>query len=136
MQPEASRAAARDTQGCSLSHIGLQPEPSLVSTWQAATYSAVYLLHLGLLLVLPFVMELWLELDLRQALSSLARDWIALSPIFHLFSMQTKATLTLTLTLTLTPTPTLALTLTRSNVKQLLRGARLAGVKGLDPASE
>ena len=108
----------------------------MVSTWQAATYSAVYLLHLGLLLVLPFVMELWLELDLRQALSSLARDWIALSPIFHLFSMQTKATLTLTLTLTLTPTPTLALTLTRSNVKQLLRGARLAGVKGLDPASE
>ena len=66
MQPEASRAAARDTQGCSLSHIGLQPEPSLVSTWQAATYSAVYLLHLGLLLVLPFVMEMWLEFDLRR----------------------------------------------------------------------
>ena len=49
----------------------------------------MYLLHLGLLLVLPFVMELWLEFDLRQALSSLARDWIALSPIFHLFTMQT-----------------------------------------------
>ena len=53
----------------------------------------MYLLHLGLLLVLPFVMELWLEFDLRQALSSLARDWIALSPIFHLFTMQTKVRL-------------------------------------------
>ena len=61
----------------------------------------MYLLHLGLLLVLPFVMELWLEFDLRQALSSLARDWIALSPIFHLFTMQTKVRLGLGLGLAL-----------------------------------
>ena len=70
----ATAAGPGDTGGAGVSAeapFGEGPEEAeyIVATWQAATYSAVYLLHLGLLLVLPFVMELWLELDLRQALS-------------------------------------------------------------------
>ena len=66
-------AKSGDTGGVGVAHEapfgeGHGEAEYIVAKWQAATYSAVYLLHLGLLLVLPFVMELWLELDLRLAL--------------------------------------------------------------------
>jgi len=71
---------------------GAVGEPEyIVAQWQAATYNAVHLLHLGVFLTLPLFMELWLEFELRRAIFGLVRDFFMLSWFFFLFTMQTKA---------------------------------------------
>jgi len=63
----------------------------IVAKWEAGTYNAAHLMHLGVFLALPLFMELWLEFDVRTAIFGFVKDFFALSWFFFLFTMQTKA---------------------------------------------
>ena len=63
----------------------------LVTAFEAATYQAEYVIHMGLLLMMPLAAEVWLEQSLMQALLNLLNDTLGFSVVFFLFSMQTKA---------------------------------------------
>jgi len=63
---------------------------SISAAWQAATLNAVTTIQLSFFLLVPLVMELWLEVGLFSALSTAFRICV-LGCTYFVFTMQTKA---------------------------------------------